>query len=80
MKVSIRRPAIIFAVLSSFYWVLVADLIGVLAPLGGFDKQPYWKVALASFLPAALYAVATLYFIHWLVRRALRQIARKEEN
>jgi hypothetical protein len=69
----VRRPAIVFSLLSTIYWFLVADLIGVASPLGGLDKQAYWKVALASFLPGALYAVATLYFCHWLVRRTARK-------
>jgi hypothetical protein len=78
VKAGIRRPAILFAILSSIYWFLVSDLIGVASPLGGFGQQPYWKVALASVIPAVLYAIATLYFCHWLVRRALRGAARKE--
>ena len=78
MKVRIRRPAIFFALFSAVYWFLVSDLIGVASPLDSFDKQPFWKVTLASMLPATIYAVATLYFGHWLARRILRQVTRKE--
>ena len=75
--VGIRRPAILFSLFSTTYWFLVADLVGVASPLGGFAKQPYWKVWLASLLPVAVYAIATLYFCHWLARRIMRRMAQK---
>ena len=74
MKVRIRRAAILFAVFSAIYWVLVSDLVGVASPLGGFGKQPYWAVALASMLPAIVYAIITLYFCHWFARRIIRDL------
>ena len=78
MTLRIRRPAVLFTLFSAIYWLLVADFIGVVSPLGGFDKQPYWKVALASMLPIGVYGIVTIYFCHWLVRRIVRLIAEKE--
>lgn len=77
---AVRHPAIVFAIFSALYWLLVSDLVRAGSPLGGFRHQPYWEVVVAGVLPGALYALLTLYFCHWLVRRALRQNARKEKD
>jgi hypothetical protein len=70
---SIRLIAIIYAVISSAYWSAIAGFVGKLLPAVGNDDVPYWLVGLINFVPAALYAVATLLFCHWFARRILRQ-------
>lgn len=75
--IRIRRPAILFAVASAIYWQGVAAFIGIINPLAGKDVAPFWMVALANIVPAALYAVSALIFCHWLARRVLRQISKE---
>ena len=77
MKLRVRRPAIIFALLSAIYWALVSDvgrsLYGVNLTDGAL--QPIYEDWLVNGLPAVIYAVACLLFCHWLARRVARQIA-----
>jgi len=68
--IRIRRPAVLFALLSAAYWAGVAELWNTITFLY-FD---YWAVLLASTLPAMLYAVVALWFCSWLARRAIRQM------
>ena len=77
--IRIRRPAILFAIISAIYWQGVAGFIGIINPLAGKDVPPFWMVAFANIVPAALYAVVTLVFCHWLARRVLRQAQQRSE-
>ncbi|MCP3729031.1 hypothetical protein M9978_01180 [Sphingomonas sp. MG17] len=77
--IRIRRPAILFAILSAIYWQLVAGFIGLINPLAGKDVAPFWMVALANIVPPTLYAVVTLIFCHWLARRVQRQAQQRSE-
>jgi membrane protein implicated in regulation of membrane protease activity len=70
---SIRRIAIIFAVLSSVYWIAISGFISMIWTVAEINVAPYWLVALFNFVPAAIYAVAALKFCHWFARRILRQ-------
>ena len=68
--IKIRRPAVLFALLSAMYWVLVKDLWSGVT----FLHYPYWQVVLAGTLPAMLYALVALWFCGWLARRVVRQV------
>ncbi|RHW19131.1 hypothetical protein D1610_03170 [Sphingomonas gilva] len=78
--IRIRRASILFALGSAIYWYGVAAFVGIISPLGGLDVAPYWMVALASVGPAALYAIITLLFCHWLARRVLRQAQKRSDQ
>ena len=75
--IRIRRPSILFALSSAIYWELVANVVGSTNQLAGHYVAPYWLVILVNVIPTMLYAVVTLFFCHWLVRRALRQAQKK---
>jgi hypothetical protein len=81
MKVGVRRPAIIFAVLSAIFWVVVSDLA---VSIGGVDRDVYHRPPshvetwLVSGLPAIVYAVACVFFCHWLARRVVRQMVEQK--
>ena len=68
--IKIRRPAVLFALLSAFYWAGVTELWRTVT----FVRYDYWAVLLASTLPAMLYALAALWFCGWLARRVIRQM------
>ena len=71
---AVRRLSILFAVLSAVYWEGIAWFLSIINPLSGINAAPYWMVMLANSMPATVYAVATLIFCHWLVRRVVKQI------
>ena len=73
MKVRIRRASISFAIGSAIYWEAMSALFGLINPLAGLDVAPYWVVALANGVPAALYGIIALVFCHWLAGRVVRQ-------
>ncbi|TPG56085.1 hypothetical protein EAH76_00445 [Sphingomonas glacialis] len=74
MRMRVRRPAILFAIGSAIYWESVAAFLSMMNPLAGHNVAPFWMVAMANCLPAALYAVITLFFCHWLARRIVRDV------
>ena len=77
MKVRVRRPAIIFALLSAIYWALFSDLNSSLHAMhaASSSPMPLYEDWLINGLPAIIYAVACLLFCHWLARRVARQLA-----
>ena len=77
MKLRVRRPAIIFALLSALYWALVSDLSSSLHAMDVASRShvPPYEDWLINGLPALIYAVACLFFCHWLARRVARQVA-----
>jgi len=78
--IRVRRPSILFALGSTIYWQVVAALVGLVNPLAGLDVAPYWMVVLVNFVPAAIFAVITLTFCHWLARRVLRQAQERPDK
>jgi len=77
VKLRVRRPATIFALLSAIYWALVSDLGRSLRGVNLTDGalQPLYEDWLVNGLPAIIYAVVCLLFCHWLARRVARQVA-----
>ena len=69
--IKIRRRAILFALLSAIYWIGVTELWRTVT----FVNYAYGIVALASTLPAILYALAALWFCGWLARRIVKQMS-----
>lgn len=69
----IRRPAIIFAILSAIYWNIVSSFNAMLFTQGGKDIVPFWALGLSAFIPLAIYAVICLLFFHWFARRMFKQ-------
>ena len=70
----IRRLAILFAIASTMHWQAIAWFVGLINPLAGAYVAPYSTVALAKIGSAVSYAVATLFFCHWLARRVAKQV------
>jgi hypothetical protein len=68
--IKIRRPAVLFALLSAFYWVGVTELWRTVT----FLHYNYWSVLLASTFPPMLYALAALWFCGWLARQVIEQM------
>jgi len=68
--IRIRRPVVLFALLSTFYWAGVTELWRTVT----FLHFEYWAVLLAGTLPAMLYGVAALWFCGWLARRVIKQM------
>ena len=68
--IRIRRPAVLFALLSALYWLGVTEFWMTVTFLHYDD----WAGLLASTLPAMVYAVATLWFCGWLARRVVKQM------
>jgi hypothetical protein len=69
--ITVRRPAVLFALVSAFYWEAVTELWRTITLL----NYSYLEVLLVSTLPAMLYAAVALWFCGWLARRVIRQIA-----
>jgi hypothetical protein len=78
--IRIRRPTILFAIISAIYWQGIAAFIGIINPLAGKAVAPFWMVALANIVPTAFYAIVALIFCHWLARRVLRQTQQRPES
>ena len=76
---SVRRAAILFAIVSTVYWQGAAWFLSQINPLAGIDILPLLLVAAINVGTATLYAVVTLLFCHWLARRVLRQAQQKLE-
>ena len=75
MKPRVRRPAILFALFSAIYGMMVQGIWQV-AFLGLAPSHPQpFPIWLVTSLPAIVYAVICLLFCHWLARRVARQIA-----
>ena len=76
MKLNIRRPAILFSLLSAFYWLTFQSFGQLVFSSRTASQRPdMWVVWLLTSLPAILYAIICLLFCHWLARRVARQIA-----
>lgn len=77
MTLRVRRPAIVFALLSALYWALFSDLSSSLHAMNAASGShvPLYEDWLINGLPAIIYAVACLLFCHWLARRVARQVA-----
>ena len=76
MKARVRRPAILFALLSATYWLMVQSFwhFAMESPTV-YHRPPAASVIwLFNGLPAIIYAVICLVFCHWLARRVVRQI------
>lgn len=69
----VRRPAIIFAILSAIYWNGVSSFNAMLFTQVGKDIAPFWAVGLSAFIPTGIYAVFCLLFFHWFARRMFKQ-------
>jgi hypothetical protein len=67
--IKVRRAAIGFTLLSTFYWIGVAGLWDWITLL----NYPYWLVLLTSTLPVMLYAAFSVWFCARLARSVMRQ-------